>query len=131
MKRFIYTALVASLLWLPACSSTPEGGGQTTTPEDLIAVRVNNTSGDMVTVGYSFARSGVANLGTVPRGEEGVTFHFPWEPGRLEFAVRTPRSTMSSNGVSSRRGDTFELNVTRRDVRATRVDQASTGPGGP
>ena len=91
-------------------------------PEDIVTVRVTNTTGELISVSYTFARAGAANLGTVPRGGENVEFSFPWEPGRLEFIVDQPRGVVTSNGVSSRRGDTFDLQVSRRQARATRIN---------
>lgn len=123
MKRMLAGALAATLLCLPACSSgSSDGGGSTASPEDIVTVRVTNTTGDMITVSYTFARAGAAHLGTVPRGGENVEFSFSWEPGRLEFIVDQPRGVVTSNGVSSRRGDTFELQVSRRQARATRIN---------
>lgn len=123
MNRTFAAALVAALLCQPACSSgSSDGGGSTASPEDIVTIRVTNTTGDMISVSYTFARAGAAHLGTVPRGSENVEFSFPWEPGRLEFIIDQPRGVMTSNGVSSRRGDTFELQVSPRQARATRID---------
>lgn len=123
MKRIFAGALVAALLGLPACSSgSSDGGSSTASPEDIVTVRVTNTTGELISVSYTFARAGAANLGTVPRGGENVEFSFPWEPGRLEFIVDQPRGVVTSNGVSSRRGDTFDLQVSRRQARATRIN---------
>jgi hypothetical protein len=126
MKRVFVVALAAALLCLPACSSgSSDGGGSTASPEDIVTVRVTNTTGDLITVSYTFARSGAAHLGTVPRGGENVEFSFPWEPGRLEFIIEQPRGVVTSNGVSSRRGDTFDLQVSSRQARATRLSEPS------
>ena len=124
MKRVATAVLATALLCLPACSSgsSSEGAGSSVAPEDLITVRVTNTSGDMISVSYTFSQMGAAHLGTVPRGGENVEFRFPWEPGRMQFLVEAPRGRLSSNGLSARRGDTFTLQVSRREARATRVD---------
>jgi hypothetical protein len=123
MKGVFAAGLAAVLLCLPACSSGSSGGGESTaSPEDIVTVRVTNTTGDVITLSYTFARAAAAHLGTVPRGGEDVEFSFPWEPGRLEFIVDHPQGVVTSNGVSSRRGDTYDLQVSRSQARATRVD---------
>ena len=128
MNMLVKILLAVVLLAVPACSSgsSSEGAGSTASPEDPLTVRVTNTSGDMITVSYTFSRSAAAHLGTVPRGGENVEFRFPWEPGRMQFLVQAPRGLLTSNGLSTRRGDTFELSVSRREARATRVDAPSS-----
>ena len=126
MKRFAVAALATALLCLPGCSSGSSGSsGSSASPEDLITVRVTNTTGQLLAVSYTFARTPASGLGAVPRGAEGLEFKFPWEPGRLEFVIEGPGAIGSSNGVSSRRGDVFELLIGRGEARVTRVDQAN------
>jgi len=126
MKRFAVAALATALLCLPACSSGSSGSsGSSASPEDLITVRITNTTGQLLSVSYTFARTPPSGLGTVPRGAEDLEFKFQWEPGRLEFVVEGPGALVTSNGVSSRRGDVFELRVGRGEARVTRIDSPS------
>lgn len=123
MNRVFAAGVAAVLLCQPACSSgSSDEGDSTASPEDIVTVRVTNTTGDMITLSYTFARAAAAHLGTVPRGGEAVEFSFPWEPGRLEFIVEQPQGVVTSNGVSSRRGDTFDLQVSGRQARAMRIN---------
>ena len=125
MKALRYIPLIFLALCLPGCSSSSEGGGSDASPQEPLTVRVTNTSGDLISVSYTFAQTVATNLGTVPRGAENVEFRFPREPGRMQFVVQAPRGLLTSNGLSARPGDTFDVQVSRREARVTRVADPS------